>query len=85
MRTLLGKRVTINNGIIQDDKIKEKLKKQFKTKEPIIEEIVEEVIEETPNEKIEETKISVEDKSLIDKYQRDKDFYQELKERYYDQ
>ena len=62
MRTLLGKRVTINNGIIQDDKIKEKLKKKYKTKEPINEEVVEEVVEETPNEKIEETKISVEDK-----------------------
>ena len=34
---------------------------------------------------VESNKISIEDKSLIDKYQRDKDFYQELKERYYDQ
>lgn len=61
MRTLLGKRVTINNGIIQDNKIKEKLKEQFKTKEPIIEEVVEEVIEDTPVTEVEE-RISVEDR-----------------------
>lgn len=58
MRTLLGKKVNIENGTIQYENIKKELKSTFETKEPIIEEVIEEVVDES----IKEDKISIEDK-----------------------
>ena len=46
MRTLLGKKVNIENGTIQYENIKKELKSTFEKKEKIIEEVIEEVVDE---------------------------------------